>query len=169
MICRLRQCLGRNHRKDAGRKLLALKTGRMLGDDVEGAFEGEAGAAEGAFFEEAADYGDAVGDAAGWGEFWDGAAGVRGPVGAGFGDFDETGAHGERGLAGEIGDGEHFVAEGRDEENVHFGKDAGHFFGDSAAQAIGLNKIHSGQEARLAEEVWPSVVGLDLELVRPAA
>ena len=39
--------------KQAG--ALSLETGRMLGDDVEGAFEGEAGAAEGAFFEEAAD------------------------------------------------------------------------------------------------------------------
>jgi len=33
----------------------ALEAGRVLGDDVEGAFEGQAGAAEGAFFEEAAD------------------------------------------------------------------------------------------------------------------
>ena len=32
-----------------------LKSGRVLGDDVEGVFEGEAGAAERAFFEEAAD------------------------------------------------------------------------------------------------------------------
>ena len=141
----------------------------MLGDDVEGAFEGQAGAAEGAFFEEAADEGDAVGDAARWGEFCDGAAGVGCPIGAGFGDFDETGAHGERGLAGEIGDGEHFVAERGDKEQVDFGKDAGHFFGDSAAQAIGLNKIHGGQETRLAEEVWPGVVGLDFELVGFAA
>jgi len=81
----------------------------------------------------------------------------------------KTGAHGERGLAGEIGDGEHFVAERWDEEQVDFGKNAGHFFGDSAAQAIGLNEIHGGQETRLAEEVWPGVVGLDLELVGFAA
>jgi hypothetical protein len=32
-----------------------LETGRVFGDYVEGAFEGEAGAAQGAFFEEAAD------------------------------------------------------------------------------------------------------------------
>ena len=32
-----------------------LEARRVLGDDVEGALEGEAGAAEGAFFEEAAD------------------------------------------------------------------------------------------------------------------
>ena len=37
-----------------GRKC-GLEAGRVLGDYVEGALEGEAGAAEGAFFEEAAD------------------------------------------------------------------------------------------------------------------
>jgi len=146
-----------------------LEAWRVLGDYVEGAFQGEAGAAQSAFFEEAADQGYAVGDAARRGEFRDGAAGVGGPIGAGFSDFDETGAHGERGLAGEIGDGEHFVAERWDEEQVDFGKNAGHFFGDSAAQAIGLNEIHGGQETRLAEEVWPGVVGLDFELVGLAA
>jgi len=41
-----------------------LERGRALGGDGEGAFEGDADAAEGAFFEEAADESDAVRNAA---------------------------------------------------------------------------------------------------------
>ena len=48
-------------------------------------------------------------------------------------------------------------------------KDALHFFGDAAAQAIGLHKIHGGEESRLAEEIGPRIVGLDFELVGFAA
>ena len=41
--------------QSSSRGKYGLETWRVLGDYVEGAFEGEAGAAEGAFFEEAAD------------------------------------------------------------------------------------------------------------------
>ena len=67
-------------------------------------------------FEEAADQGDAVGDAARRIEFGRRAAGVGRPVGAGFGDFHKSGAHGERRMAGEIGDGEHFIAQRRNQQ-----------------------------------------------------
>src|ERR1700752_4533345 len=97
-----------------------LKAGGIFAGYVEVLFEGQAGAGDGAFVEEAADEGDAVGDAAGWGEFWQGLCGVGGPVAAGLGDFDEAGAEGEGGVAGEVGDGAHLVAEGRDEEQVDF-------------------------------------------------
>src|SRR5437899_2034393 len=99
---------------------------------VEVAFEGKAGAGDGAFVEDAADEGDAVRDAAGWVEFWQGLRGVGRPIAAGFGDFDEAGAEGERGVAGEVGDGEDFVAEGGDEEEIDFVHDAGHLEGDHA-------------------------------------
>ena len=129
------------------------------------AFEGEAGAGYGAFVEEAADEGDAVGDAAGWGEFWEGLGGVGGPVAAGLGDFDEAGAEGEGGVAGEVGDGEHLVAEGGDEEEVDFVHDAGHLEGDHAAEAVGLDEVDGGEEAGLAEGVGPGVGDLGFELV----
>jgi len=67
---------------------------RALGCYFERGFEREAGFDEFAFFEEAADERDAMGDAAGWGEFWQGVLGVGGPVAAGFCDFYEAGAEG---------------------------------------------------------------------------
>ena len=48
---------------------------RALGCYFERGFEREAGFDEFAFFEEAADERDAMGDAAGWGEFWQGVLG----------------------------------------------------------------------------------------------
>ena len=65
---------------------------RALGCYFERGFEREAGFDEFAFFEEAADERDAMGDSAGWGEFWQGVLGVGGPVAAGFCDFYEAGA-----------------------------------------------------------------------------
>ena len=127
------------------------------------AFEGEAGAGHRAFFEEAADEGDAVGDAAGLVEGWEGFGGVWGPVAAGFGDFDESGAEGEGGVAGEVGDGEHLVAEGGDEEEIDLRHDAGHLLRDHAAEAVGLDEVDGGEEAGLAEGVGPGVGDLGFE------
>ena len=98
-------------------------------------------------------------------EFGQRAVGVGRPVAAGFGDFDESGAQGERGMAGEVGDGEHFVAQRGDQQQIDFGKDARHFVGDHAAEAVGLDEIHGGEEAGLAEDVGPGIGDLDFELV----
>ena len=70
------------------------EAGWGFGGYVEVAFEGDTGAGYGAFVEEAAYEGDAVGDSAGWVEGREGFGGVGGPVAAGFGDFDESGAEG---------------------------------------------------------------------------
>src|ERR1700722_6889574 len=78
---------------------------------VEGALEGDADAAEHAFVEEFADERDAVGDAAWRAEFRQWVLWIGGPVAAGFVDCDESGAQGERGMAGEVGDGEHLVTQ----------------------------------------------------------
>ena len=43
-----------------------LEAGWSFVGDMEGVFQGEADAGDGAFVEEAADEGDAVGDAFGW-------------------------------------------------------------------------------------------------------
>ncbi len=50
--------------------------------------------------------------------FGSGCLRVGGPVAAGFGDFDEAGAEGERRMAGEVGDDEHLVAQRGDEEQI---------------------------------------------------
>ena len=128
-------------------------------------FEGESGAGDGAFVEEAADEGDAVRDAAGWREFWERMVGVGGPVAAGLGDFDKAGAEGEGWVAREVGDGEDFVAERGDEEEIDLVHDAGHLEGDHAAETVGLNEVDGGEEAGLAEGVGPRVGDLGFELV----
>ena len=127
------------------------------------ALEGEACVCDGAFFEEAADEGDAVGDSAGRIEFWKRVVGIGSPVAAGFGDFDEAAAEGERGVAGEVGQGEHLVAEGGDEEEIDLGHDASHLLRDHAAKAVGLHEVYGGEEAGLAEGVGPGVGDLGFE------
>lgn len=119
----------------------------MFVGDVEGLFEGDAGCAQHAFFKGARDERDAVGNAARRREFRQRVSGIGSPVAARLRDFDETGAQGERGMAGEIGEGEHLVAERRDEEQIDLGKDARHFVGDLAAEAIGLHEIDGGEKA----------------------
>ena len=71
-----------------------LEAGRGFFCYIEVLLEGEAGACDGAFVEEAADEGDAVRDSPGWIEFWERVVGVGSPVAAGLGDFDEAGAEG---------------------------------------------------------------------------
>ena len=119
-----------------GRDLL-LETFGILGSDVEGFFEGEACASEGAFVEEAADEGNAVGDAARGRESGEGMRRVGGPVAAGFGDFDETGAEGERRVSGEVRNIEHFVAQGGDEQEIDIVEDAGLLFGNAHNGSLG--------------------------------
>jgi hypothetical protein len=135
----------------------------------EGAFQSDSGLAEGAFFEEAADEGYAVRDAAGRRELGERICGIRRPVAAGFGDFDESGTEGKGGMAGEVRDGEHFIAERRDEQDVYLGEDASHFLSDFTAEAIGLHEIDGREEAGLAEQIGPSVGDLDLQLIEASA
>jgi len=113
-----------------------------------------------------------VRDAAGWVEGGEQVSGVGGPVAAGLGDGDEAGAEGERGMAGEVGEGEHLVAERGDEEEVGWvgagGEDAGHLEGDFAAEAVGLDVVDGGEVAGLAEGVGPGIGLLAGELVEAA-
>ena len=147
-------------------KIQALsEAGRAFGGSGEGAFQGDAGATEGAFVKKAADERDAVGNTARRRKFWKRIVRVGGPVGASFGDFDKAGAQRERRMAGVVGDGEHFVAKGRDQEQVDVRKNARHFLTDFAAEAVGLYEINGGKKARLAEEIRPGVVRLHFELI----
>ena len=72
------------------------------------------------------------------------ARGIGCPVAACFGDFDEAGAHGERGMAGIVGDGEDFVAQGRNQEQIHLAEHTSHFLADFAAESVGLHEIDGG-------------------------
>src|ERR1700684_3939403 len=92
---------------------------RALAHYVEGALQGQGSAGQGAFVEQTANKRDAVGDAARGREFRQRATWIGGPVAAGLGDLDETCAHCEGRVTGEISDGEHFVMQRRDEQNVH--------------------------------------------------
>ena len=84
-------------------------------------------------------------------------------------DLDEAGAQRERRMAGEVGDGEHLVAQRRHEQQVDLGEDARHLQCDLAAQAVGLHEVDGGEEARLAEQVGPRVGDLHLQLVDAVA
>ncbi len=68
-------------------------------------------------------------------------------------------------MPGEIGDGEHFIAQGRNKKQINLREDAGHFFGHFASKAVGLYEINGGKETSLPEEVGPGVMRLDFELI----
>src|SRR5260370_3428602 len=138
--------------------------GRALGGDGEGALESDADAPEGAFLEETADQGDAVGHAARGRELWKGIFRIGSPVRAGLGDLDEASSKRERRMAGVIADGEHLVAQRGNEQHIHLREEARHFLGDFAAEAVGLDKIHGGEETRLAAKIGPGGWGLHLGL-----
>ena len=61
-------------------------------------------------------------------------------------------------------EGEHFVAQRRDEQQIHLRKDAGHFLSHAASKTVGLDEVDSGKEAGLAEKVGPRVGNLHLSL-----
>src|SRR5712692_2565782 len=68
-------------------------------------------------------------------------------------------------MAGVVADGEHLVAERRDEQQIDIGENASHFLTDFAAEAVRLDEVDGGKEAGLTEEVGPGVVGLHFELI----
>jgi transposase len=108
---------------------------------------------------------------------WDAAGRVEGgervmrigsPVAAGLRDFDEAGAEGERRVAGGVGDGEHLVAEGGDKEQVDGAHEGGHLKCYPATEAVGLDEVHGGEIAGLAEGVGPGIGLLTGELAKAA-
>ncbi len=72
-------------------------------------------------------------------------------------------------MTGIVADSEHFVAQRRNEEQIHLREEAGHFFGDFAAEAVGLDEIDGGKKTRLTEKIGPGVWGLHFELVNAVA
>src|ERR1700731_1992779 len=160
-------CQGKHFQKQTPRG--GLEGGRALVGDGEGALQADADAAEGAFLEAAADQGDAVGLAAGGRKFWERIFWIGGPVRARLGIFNEAGARRKRRVAGVVADGELFIAQRRNEQQIHLREDAGHLLRYFAAEAVGLDEIDGGEEARLVEKSGPLVRGLDFELAHAVA
>jgi hypothetical protein len=136
--------------------------------DVEGAFEGDRGAAECAFIEEAADQRYAVGYTPERREFGQRMGGIGGPVAACFRDFDKAGAQRQRRVAGEVCDGEDLAAQGGHQQHIHLAEESRHLDCDTAAKAVALDEIDGGKKARLAEEIGPGVEDLGLEVLEAA-
>ena len=138
----------------------------MLCGDIEGSLQGDAGTAQGAFVEEAADEGDAVGDAAGRGELW--AADVLGS-GAQSLRASETSTKPARRVSEGWPVKLVMVSISSRREGTRSRStscdDAGHLLRDLAAEAVGLDEVDGGEEARLAEGVGPGVGDLRFELV----
>jgi len=67
-------------------------------------------------------------------------------------------------MPGAVGNGEDFVTERRDKQQVHLRKDTGHFLCNLAAKTICLDEIYGGKEAGLAEKVGPGVGCLNFKL-----
>src|SRR5580765_2033161 len=86
---------------------------RALRGHVEGPLECQAGASHGTLVEEAADERDAVRHAARRRESGERVGGIGRPIAARLRHLDEAGTEGQRGMAGEVTDGKHFVAQGR--------------------------------------------------------
>src|SRR5215467_6092592 len=64
-----------------------------------------------------------------------------------------------------VADGEHFVAKGRNEKQIHVGKNARHLLADLSAESVGLDKIHCRKKASLAKKIRPGIVSLHFELI----
>src|SRR5919108_4349971 len=142
-----------------------LEGRRMAGSDGEGTFKRDAHAAYRAFVEETAYQCDAMRNPARGRKFGQRMLRVGGPIGARLADFHKTGAQRERRVAGIVADGEHFVPQRRDEEQIHVRKNARHLLADFATEAISLNKIHSRKKTGLAKEIGPGIVRLHFELI----
>jgi len=72
-------------------------------------------------------------------------------------------------MAGEVGDGEHLVSQGWNQEQINLGEQARHLDRDFSAETVALHKVHSGEESRLAKCIWPGVRYLHFEFVKLAA
>src|ERR1700760_4987906 len=93
---------------------------------VEVAFEGYASAGDRPFVEEPSDEGDAVGDSTRRAELRERLCWIGSPVAACLCDFNEAGSQSQRGMAGEVGDGEHLVAERGNQQQIDLLHDARH-------------------------------------------
>ena len=112
-----------------------------LVDYTEAFFQCDADGADRALLEEAADEGDSVWDAAWLLEGRNRVVWIRRPVAAGF-LLHETGAQGKRRMAGEVGDGQHLVAQRGHQQEVHLRKQFLHFLRDFAAHPVGLHEVN---------------------------
>jgi hypothetical protein len=52
-------------------------------------------------------------------------------------------------MTGEVGNGEYFVPQRRDKQQIHLGKDTRHLLGYAAAKAVGLNEANRNRPFRV--------------------
>src|SRR6266849_5118289 len=142
-----------------------LESRRPFSYHVETLFQSQSCLHDRAFVKESPNERDAVWHAARRGEFRQRMSRIRSPVTACFGHLNKSGAQGERRMSGEVGDGEHLVAQRGDQKHIHLREDAGHFHGHFAPQTVTLYEVNSGEEAGLAEQIGPRVWYLSSELV----
>jgi len=69
---------------------------------------------------------------------------VWSPIAARLGYFNETRAESKRRMTGEVCDGEHFIAQRWNQQQIYRGKDARHFLSHAAPKTVGLDKVHGG-------------------------
>src|SRR5580704_13309705 len=94
----------------------------------------QSGLSRGAFLEEAAYQGYAMGNPARWRKFGKRILGIRRPVRTCLAHLNEAGAERDRWMAGVVADRQHFIAQRRDQQHIDLRKDTRHFFADLAAE-----------------------------------
>ena len=123
---------------------LTSEARRPIPGDSKRLLKGDSGGAQCAFVEKTANQGDPMGYAAWRRKGGQGMVGIGGPVAARLADFDEPGSKRERWMSSEIGDDQHFVAQGGHKQQIDFREHALHFLSDLATQAIRLNEVDCG-------------------------
>jgi hypothetical protein len=123
----------------------------MLAGYIKGTLYSELGLSKDVLVQQAPYECYAVGYAAGRRELREWMSWIRRTVTARLGDFHKTGAQSERRMVGEVGNGEYFVPQRRDEQQIHVGKDTRHFLGHAAAKAAGVNEVNRNRPFRVLE------------------
>src|SRR6266849_7825323 len=100
-----------------------------------------------------------------WRELRQRMARVRSPIAARLGNLHETCTQRQRGVAGEVRKRQHFVAQGRNQQQINLVKHASHFLRNLAAEAVSLHEVDGREKARLAKNIGPGIGYLRLELV----
>jgi hypothetical protein len=84
-------------------------------------------------------------------------------------------------VSGDVHDGEHFVADRGNQQEIDLREKASHLFGHFPPQAVRLHEVDGGEEARLAEDggsefempagtyLGPKMKHLSFERVPPAS
>ena len=67
-------------------------------------------------------------------------------------------------MSREVCNGQHFIAEGWNEQEIHLREHPGHLQSDLATEAVRLHEIYRREKTRLAEYVRPGIRHLHFEV-----